>query len=101
MYEEICRGIFSRGVFILGKMNDLYSLWVGDDFSNPETDGYSVCGTLSQIIAELLEGDYMNVGLNEQYAQLEMDESWDEYLTSCLTLGIPTLPYSEWKKYYK
>lgn len=43
----------------------------------------------------------MNINWDEQYALLEMDEAWDEYLTSCLTLGIHAMSFSEWKKCHK
>ena len=43
----------------------------------------------------------MNINWDEQYARLEMDEAWDEYLTSCLTLGMSAMSFSEWKKCHK
>lgn len=30
-----------------------------------------------------------------------MDEAWDDYLAQCRGLGIPVMPFSEWKKHYE
>ena len=40
----------------------------------------------------------MNVNFDEQFARMEMDMAWDEYLYGCLSTGIPTMSFAEWKK---
>lgn len=42
----------------------------------------------------------MNVNFDVQFARMEMDMAWDEYLDDCWSTGVPTMSFAEWKKTY-
>ena len=42
----------------------------------------------------------MNVNFEEQFARMEMDIAWDNYLDDCHVMGITPCPFELWKETY-
>ena len=42
----------------------------------------------------------MNYNFDEQFARIEMDMAWDNYLEACEVEGISPMLFSAWKESY-
>jgi len=42
----------------------------------------------------------MSVNFEEQFARMEMDIAWDNYLDNCYVMGITPFTFELWKKTY-
>lgn len=40
------------------------------------------------------------VNWKDQFSSIERDIAWDEYVESCMTSGVPVIPFEEWNRNY-
>lgn len=40
------------------------------------------------------------VNWKDQFSRIERDIAWDEYIESCMSSGVPVIPFEVWNQNY-